>query len=134
MFLFISSLFLNIIEMNNWMNYIWVFSKKQFLLSGFFGVWIEWHFQLYAHVEIASRSSPRSLALSFLILTTDKRDVLSANNLALDFDPSGKSKIYFKKNVPRWILEELSQGQAASLSSDHLEEFFEICRTKKVNA
>ena len=41
--------------------------------------------------KIVSSSFVRLLALSFLFLTTEKRQVSSANNLALDFNPSGKS-------------------------------------------
>ena len=41
-----------------------------------------------------SRSFVRSLALSSLFLTTEKKEVPSANNLTLDFNPSGISLIY----------------------------------------
>ena len=40
----------------------------------------------------------RTLALSSLFLTTEKREVSSGYNLTLDFNPSGKSLIYIKKN------------------------------------
>ena len=70
-------------------------------------------FQLYVHLEIVSRSFARSLALSSLFLTTEKREVSSANNLTLDFNPSGKSLIYIlkKTKVSKWILEELPKVQ-----------------------
>ena len=78
--------------------------------------------QLYAHLEIVPRSFVKSLALSPLFIITEKREVSSANNLTLDLRPSGKK-------VPKWILEELRQEQAASLNTDHLEELFEIYRS-----
>ena len=55
-------------------------------------------FQLYAHLEIISRSSVRLLVLSSLLLTTEKKEVSSANNLTLDFNPPGKLLIYIRKN------------------------------------
>ena len=78
--------------------------------------------QLYAHLEIVPRSFVKSLALSPLFIITEKREVSPANNLTLDFSPSGKK-------VPKWILEELRQEQAASLNTDHLEELFETYRS-----
>ena len=73
----ISSLYLNIVEMNNWMSYIW---------SGLNDI-----FQLYARpFGNHNKSFVRSLALSSLFLTTEKREVSSANHLTLDFNPSGK--------------------------------------------
>ena len=53
-------------------------------------------FQLYVHLEIISRSFVRSLALSSLFLTTEKREVSSANNLTLDCKPSGKSLMLYR--------------------------------------
>ena len=55
-------------------------------------------FQLYAHMEIVSRPFVMSLALSSLFLKTEKREVSFANNLTLNFNPSGKSLIHIRKN------------------------------------
>ena len=62
--------------------------------AGFLGSGLNDIFHLYAHLEMMSRSFVRSLALSSLFLTTEKREVPFANNLTLDFNPSGISLIY----------------------------------------
>ena len=64
---------------------------------------------------------------SFIYITTEKREVLPANNLTLDFIPPGKSLICIKKiKVPKWPLEDFLPEQSASLNIDRLEELFEI--------
>ena len=130
MLLWISSLYLNIAEVNNWMSYIRICLENNTFCTCFWGSELNGIFHLYTHLEIVSGSFVRSLALSYFFLATEKREVSSANNLILDFNPSGKSLIYIKKkNVPKWILEELRQVQVASLNNDHLEQLFEIYRS-----
>ena len=124
--LLISCFYLNIFVIDNWMSYIWVFLENNTFCTDFLGSGLNDIFQLYAHVKVASRSFVRSLALSYLFLATEKREVSSTNNLVLDFNPSGKSLIYIKKaKISKLILEELLQEQAASLSTEQLEELFE---------
>ena len=126
MLLLISSLYLNI-EINNWMSYIWFLIENNTSCAGFFGFGLNKISQLCAHLEIVSRSFVRSVALSSLFITTEKWEILSANNLTIYFNPSGQSLIYIKKNkVRKWILEELPTEQASSLNTDHLEKLFEI--------
>ena len=86
-------------------------------------------FHSYAHLEVVSKSFVGSLAFS-LFLTTEEREVSSANNLALDFNPSGTSLTYIKKrrDPKMYELEELPQVQVASLNTEHLEELYEIYR------
>ena len=52
----------------------------------------------------------RSIALSSVFLTTEKREESFPNNSTLDFNPSSKSLIYItKKKVLKLILDELTQ-------------------------
>ena len=65
----------------------WVFQGLGWMT---FSSWIPF----WNHIKLLVRS----LALSSLFLTTEKREVSSANNLTLDFNPSGKSLIYIRKS------------------------------------
>ena len=74
-----------------------LFLENNTSCAGLLGSGLNEIFQLYAHLEIISRSFDGSLVLSSLFLTTEKREI-SANNWTLDFNPSGKSLIYIRKN------------------------------------
>ena len=88
---------------------------KYNLLSLFVRVWIKVHFPFKSPVTISSKSSLRSLAEVLISLTTENREVSSANSLHSLLRPSDKSLIYVKNKksarIDPWGTPALTSGQ-----------------------
>ena len=71
---------------------------KYNFLSLFIRVWIKFTFHLKAQLPILPKSSLRSLTEVLISVTTENREVSSANSLHSLLRPSDKSLIYIKNN------------------------------------
>ena len=80
------------------MGFFIFFLEKITSCAGFLGSGLKSIFHWYAHWEITIRSRFKYLADSLGSWTIEKREVLSANNLAVELSPLGKSLIYIKNN------------------------------------
>ena len=87
-----------IIKVNNWVQWYSFLPTKYNFLRLFLRVWIYIIFYLKAQIPIFSRSSLRSLPEALISLTTENKEVSSANSLHSILRPSDKSLIYLKNN------------------------------------
>ena len=74
------------------------FLEKITSCTGSSGSGLKSIFHWYTHWEIVLRSRFKYLADSLESWAIEKRDVSSANNLAVELSPSGRSLIYIKKS------------------------------------
>ena len=75
------------------MRRLFQFSAEYDFLSLLATIWIESHFPLKGPIIDFFRSLFNSIVDVFISCTTENREVSSANSLALDDKPSGKSLI-----------------------------------------
>ena len=89
--------YLNVTDplISQWFLYFYLVVKR---LKRFLGSGLKSIFHWYAHWEITLRSRFKYLADSLGSWTIEKREVSSANNLAIELSPSGRSLIYIKNN------------------------------------
>ena len=88
----------NIVVKDTRMSFSIFFLEKITSCAGFLGSGLKSIFHWYANWEITLRSRFKYLADSLGSWTIEKRDVSSANNLAIELSPSGRSLIYIKNN------------------------------------
>ena len=105
MLLRISTRNFNIVVKDTRMGFFIFFLDKITSYAGFLGSGLKSIFHWYAHWEITLRSRFKYLADSLGSWTIEKRDVSSADNLAIELSPSGRSLIYIGNN--RWTPVEL---------------------------
>ena len=84
-------------ETLGWVNWFFYLDKIT-LCAGFLGSGLKSIFHLYAHRDIKLRSRFKYLADSLRFRTTEKSNVSSANNLAMELSPSNISFIHIENN------------------------------------
>ena len=88
----------NIVVKDSRMGFFIFFPGENYFMRRFLGSGLKSIFHWYAHYEITLRSRFKCLADSLGSWTIEKREVSSANNLAIEFSPSGRLLIYIKNN------------------------------------
>ena len=88
----------NVVVKDTRMGFFIFFLEKITSCAGFLGSGLKSIFHWYTHWEITLRSRFKYLADSLGCWTKEKREVSSANNLAIELSPSGRPLIYIKNN------------------------------------